>query len=111
MAQHSLGKVTATAGTPVRLTTNESDPTARYGAHSYLVEALSTNTGAVYIGSASLNRTTLAGVYAILPPPTTNSYPNFSATVTYAAAAFNLAEIYIDVDVSNEGALVSNIVA
>ncbi len=110
MAQHSLGKVTTTTG-PVRVTINQADPTLRYGAHSYLVEAVSTNTGAVYIGNSAMNKTTLSGVYAILPPPTTNSFSNFSATVTYAPAAFNMAEIYIDVDVSGEGALVSVIVA
>ena len=103
----SLGKVTATAGTPVRLTMNESTPTTRYPAHSFLVEALSTNTGDVYVGTSTMNRTTLAGVYAIIPPPTANLYLSFTATVSYAPAAFNLNEVYLDVETTGEGALVS----
>lgn len=111
MANKSLGKVTATAGTPVRLTNNQTDPAAAYSCHSYFVEALSTNTGAVYIGNSTLNKTTLAGVYAILPPPSTNIYPSFSSAVGYSPAHFNAAEVWIDVATSTEGVLVSVVVA
>ena len=103
----SLGKVTTTAGTPIRLTTNESVPGTRYAAHSFLVEALSSNTGAIYVGTSTMNRTTLAGVFAVIPPPTANNFPSFTATVSYSANHFNLAEIYLDVATSAEGALVS----
>ena len=104
----SLGKVTVTvSGTPIRLTNAEGDPTVRYPAHSFLVEALSTNTGALYVGTRTMDKTSLAGVFAIIPPPLTNSFPSFSTTVTYAPAAFNLADIWLDAAVSGEGALVS----
>lgn len=107
MALHGLGKITATPGTPVRLTSNQSTPAARYPVHSFLCEAVSSNTGNVYIGGPSLNRATLADVFCVLPIPTTNLLPSFSATVSYAAAAFNLADIYLDTDVAGEGVLVS----
>jgi len=112
MAQKSLGKVTVTTpGTPVRLTLNQSDPTARYAVHAYMVQALSSNTGKIYIGSASMNKTTLAGVYAYLPVPTASLAPAFSASVALAAANFMMNEIYLDADVGSEGAIVSAIIA
>lgn len=107
MANLSLGKITATAGAPVRITTNQTSASASLPVHSYLIEALSTNTGKVYIGNSTLNRTTLAGVYAILPPATTSVYPSFSSAVSYAPSIFNAADIWIDVDTSTEGVLAS----
>lgn len=112
MAERSLGKITTTAGSSLRFTNNESSPTANLGAHSYLVQALSTNTGKVYIGTSSpVDRTNLTNVIAVLPPPTANIFPSFSATITYAPAGFNLAERYIDVETSGEGVLISYIEA
>ena len=116
MAMRSLGKVTTNAGTPVRLTANEADTTARYVVHSFLVEVLQGNTTKIYVGASNLNRTTLAGVYAVIPVPTLTAgvatiLPSFSATVTYASGAFNLAEVWMDVDSNGEGALVSAIKA
>lgn len=108
----SLGKVTvANAGVPVRLTNNQGDPTVLFRAHSYLVEVLSTNTGKVYIGAQNLDRTTLVGVYAILAPPTTNIYPTFSSTISYAPNPLNVASVWIDVDVNGEGVIASVIQA
>jgi hypothetical protein len=108
----SLGKVTvANAGVPVRLTNNQADPAVLYRAHSYLVEVLSSNTGKVYIGAANLDKSTLVGVYAILAPPTTNIYPTFSSTISNLPNPFNIAAVWIDVDVNGEGALVSVIQA
>ena len=65
------------------------------------------NTGKVYVGALGMNTSTLAGVYAVLAIPSTTSLPAFSATITFAPGSFNLNEIYLDVDVSAEGALVS----
>lgn len=106
--QLSLGKVTiASAGTPERVTKNQTAPTAQLLSHSYLVEALGTNNGKIYIGSSTMDRSTLAGVYAILPPPTTNVFPSFSATVAFLPLNFDMSQIYMDADTSDEGALVS----
>src|SRR5262245_54553520 len=112
MALHSLGSVViATPGTPARVTNNQSVPTHRLPAHSFLIEALSTNVGKVYIGTSNMNKTTLLGVCAILAIPTTNILPSFSATVAFSASAFNLADYFIDTDNTNDGALISYIVA
>ena len=111
MALHGLGKVTTTIGVPVVVTNNETIPGARYPVHSFMVEVLPSNSNKIYIGSSTMVRSTLAGVYAILPPPTTNVLSNFSVTVTYAPAAINLNEIFLDVDANGEGALVSAVKA
>ena len=112
MANQSLGYVTVTAaGTPVRLTSNETTPADRYPVHSYLIEVVSSNTGKIFVGSSTMNKATGAGVYAVLPPPTTNVYPSFSSNIVEAAAGFNLAEVYLDADVNGEKALVSVIIA
>lgn len=108
----SLGPITVPiAGQPVRTTNNQADPTALYRAHSYLIEALSTNTGKIYIGAFNMNKSTLVGVYAVLPPPTANMFPSFSSTISNLPNPFNMAAVYIDVDVAGEGVIVSVIQA
>jgi hypothetical protein len=108
MALRSLGKITvAAAGTPVRVTANLTTPTERLAAHSFIVEQVPGNTGKLFIGGPGMNKTTLAGVYAILPIPTVNSLPSFSSVITNAPAGFNMAELFIDADVNGESALVS----
>lgn len=106
----SRGKVTVTsAGTPVRLTTNESTPSARLGCHAFMVESLSTNTGKIFIGTSGMNKTTLAGVVAILAIPTSNILPVFTVGFSGAPNAFNLADYYVDADNSGEAVLVSTL--
>lgn len=102
MANISLGKVTvASAGTPQQVISTQTQ------AHSYLVQALSTNTGKVYIGSKTMVKSTLVGVFAVLAAPTTNLLPSFASAVSYSSSHFDLQNVYLDVDNSGEGALVS----
>lgn len=104
MALKSLGKVTVTtAGTPVRATINESTPANRYAVQSFSVFALAGNSGAnIYAGSSAMNKTTLAGVYAIIPKGAAGS-----AVIVQAPAGINLNEIYIDADTNGDACLVS----
>jgi hypothetical protein len=104
----SLGKITVPSpGTPIRLTANEVDSNKRLACHSMLIEALPGNTGKIYIGqNSSMNKTTLAFVIAILPVPTANLIASFSVTA-YVAAGFHADQLWIDVDVANEGVLAS----
>ena len=107
----SLGKVVVTtAGTPVQMTQNSTNQT-KVRCHSFMVEALSANSGKIYIGAKGMSKTTLAGVYAILPVPTANILPSFSATLTLVPDAFIPSTIYIDADVSGEGVLASIVVS
>ena len=109
----SLGKLTvAAAGTVVRLTTNQTDPTARLSVHSILIQAWPTNGGKVYIlSSPTGDRTTGVDVLAILAVPATNIIPSASATVTYAPAAINAASYWIDADENGDAVLASFIQA
>lgn len=104
MALRSFGKVTvASAGTPVRATSNESVPTARVGVQSLTVFALAGNAGAnIYVGNSAMNKSTLAGVYAIVPKGSSGG-----ATINLAPAGINANEIFIDADTNGDAALVS----
>lgn len=106
----SLGKVTiASAGTPERITKDQSTPATNISSHAVLIEALSANTGKIYIGTSTLNKTTLAGVLAVLAVPTTNIIPVFSLGVSIAPNGINLADIYFDCDTTSEGVTVGYI--
>lgn len=109
MAIRSLGLVTVpTAGTPVRLTANESVPTAHVGAHSISVQAWHPNTTRVYIGDReSMVRATGVGVLMVLAIPTANALSQFTATIVNSPAGFDAAQLWLDVDTNDEGALVS----
>jgi hypothetical protein len=107
----ALGKVTVpAAGTPVRSTANLTDPTRRYAVHGVLIQALTGNTGKVYIGTTGLNKSTLANVFAVLAIPTTNQLPTFSAALTLAPNAITLDDLYLDADINGEGVLVTALV-
>ena len=103
------GKVTVTtSGTPVRLTINETDPTARVACHAFMVEAWPTNTGKMYVMDRSNGViATGVGVVAILAIPTSNILPVFTAGFSSAPNAFNLANYYVDADTNGEAVLVS----
>ena len=97
-------------GTPVRVTVSEADPTASQGCHGVLIQVLKTNTGAVYVGSATMNKTLLTGLFAQLAIPTVNQIPTFSAALTLSPGGIQLRDLYIDADVATEGAIVSILV-
>lgn len=104
MAVKSLGKVVVTsAGTPVRATANQSDPTARFACQSLSVQALSGNSGTnIYVGSASLNKSTLVGVYLIIPKGSQGSF-----SIDLAPEGIMANEVYIDADTTNDAALIA----
>lgn len=108
MPARSLGKVTVvTAGVPVRLTTNRTDPAQPYKAHSLFVEQVTGNTGKLYVGvSSSMNKTTLVGVVAVIPAPA-GSLPFLDMSDELAPNGIAVSEMWLDADTSGEGALVS----
>lgn len=128
MAFKSTGAyvVVTTAGTPVLATSSQTDPTKRVACHTVFVQQHAENTGKLYlmtlynpdgkITSAQLNKTTGVGVVATLPAPTLSSgvaiiLPWVAYTIPYAPGGGNLADFYIDADVSGDKATVSVIVA
>ncbi len=107
MAVRSLGLVTATAATPVRLTANETDPLARVAAHSIVVQAWHNNSGLVYVGDRStMVRATGVGVLEVLQIPVAGAHLKFMVTNINAPAGFNAADLWLDVDVNDDGVLV-----
>lgn len=110
MGMIALGKVSVTTpGTPVRLTANRADPTARVACQTVLIQPLLGNTGSVYLGEQGMNKTTFAGVYAIVPTPA-GGFSNFALSIPLAPAAFDAAALFLDADTAAEGVLVTVLV-
>ena len=97
MAIIANGKTAVTtAGTPVQLVA----PTGVSKGKWMTIQPLSTNTGNIYVGNRGLNKSTLAGVMAILAP-TAVPFPIF-----VEGPALNVEDIWIDGD-TNGNAVVS----
>ena len=107
----SYGKVAvASSGTPIQASVNGANQgLANYTeCNAILIEAWPSNTGKVYIGNtATMNKSTGAGVVGILAAPSTGFIPSFSATVSYAPGGIDVAQFWIDVDNSGEAVIVS----
>jgi len=99
-----LGKVTvASAGTPVPLS---SDPKVR--ACAILVATIPGLTGNIFLGGASLNQTTLQDVMIQFNAPTAQGPPDqFVLASEDAQNSLGVADYFLDVSVSGEGALVT----
>src|SRR5215470_14805550 len=110
----SLGKVVVpSAGTPIQVTVNNfvPFPTGDVKCHSFMVQAWFNNTGKVWVGNMpNFSKITGRGLVAVIPIPTTNLIQSFSATIASAVNTFNMIDIWIDVDVSNEAALVAVVI-
>lgn len=109
----TIGKFTVTPGTPVRLTSQLTNQpaTEKFGCHGVLVQALFNNTGKIYVGDRTLNKAAMTGIHATLAIPTANTIPSFTAALTAAPNAVNLADLYVDGDVQGEGVTVSVLIA
>ena len=79
--------------------------------HAILIEVLETNLGKVYIGLAGMNKISRVGVLLTLPIPTANLIPTFSISLTAAANALSLSDLWLDADNSGEGVTVGGVVA
>jgi hypothetical protein len=104
MALFSIGKKTVTtAGTPVQVIATSTNCTAAY------FQALSTNTGKIYIGAgAGLIKASFANVLRVIVPPpasplTLDSWNPQGITM----GPIDLSTIWVDSDNSGEGILVS----
>ena len=104
----SLGKVTVTtAGIPVQLAAKTTNCNVAY------FQALSTNTGKIYIGvTAGLVKATLANVLRVLlPPPATPLTLDSFSPQGITPGPIDLSTIFVDADNSLEGILVSYLVS
>lgn len=107
----SLGKLTVTtAGTLLRVTSGQTDPTARFVVHAVLFQAWRTNAGRIYVGKAGFSKTTGTGLLGTLAIPTNNTLPTFSMALTLAPAGIRLDDLWLDADTDGEGCSVSVII-
>lgn len=108
----SLGKVAVTtAGTPVRITSGQADPSKKVSVHSVFLQAISTNTGRIFVGTSSaMSKTSFVGVVAMIPAPSasaaTGTLPYFETTIVPSPNGYNLADFWIDAEVSTDGVIV-----
>jgi hypothetical protein len=108
----ALGSITVpTPGTPVQATSGLASPSAYKLCHGIMIESLPSNVGKIYIGLVGLVKGTYVGVLAVLPAPTANSYPSWSASIGYAPNAIEATQVYIDADSANDGAIISLVTA
>ena len=98
-----------TPGTPVSVLaaapSDEMKAAGTWPLHGILFQAFQGNTGRVYVGSATMVKATLVGVYAVLAIPSDQTLPTFSAALTWSPNALRLEDFYVDADVADDGAL------
>ena len=98
MAWQTLGKITiVTSGTKVQITS------AHVPVHAIFIQQNPANTHKIFVGLSTMNQATLAGVLAILPPPTTTSFPAIAVSPIGGPNALDLADIYVDVAAGGDG--------
>ena len=107
----ALGKVAvASPGTPVRATANQADPTRIFNVNSFVIQALPTNTGNIYVGTSSaMNKSTFVGVAGVIPPSTFTNIPAYGGVLVNAPGGIELQSIWLDADNASEGALVTGV--
>lgn len=102
----ALGSFTVpVAGTPVRIVPPTDQPKT---CHAFSIQALPTNTGKVFVGDrATMNKTTMVGVLAIIPIPTANLLGSFTSALAMGANAIPIDNLWLDVDTGGEGVIMS----
>lgn len=103
MAEIAVGPVTTTAGVKVRLAD------ARLPVQAYLIRPLPGNTGKCYIGNTDtfVVATLSGGVLYVVEPPNADGFCQPASASSPAANPFNLNDLRLDVEVDDEGVLVT----
>jgi len=104
-----LGKiVVVSGGTPVRITSNLSDPSAVLKVHSLVIQWVSSNSDDMYVSLSSVdNRATLSECLGIL----NSSTPVWGAGIAYEVNGINAADLYLDAASDGDAAIVSAVVS
>lgn len=105
-----FGYISGVAGTPKRLTANQTAPNEGFLCHAIFIQQVRTNTGFLLIGTPGLNESTGAGLNAVLAIPTDNSLPSAMVGISESPNALNAAEYVVDWTVTGDKALVSVLV-
>jgi hypothetical protein len=103
---YPLGAIQPTSGSPLNVLNNF--PNLVWTMSKVLtVTGLSTNSGNVYVGRSTMNRSTLAGVLLIVAPGQTLQVP-FNMT---NSNILDLTKFYVDVDHTGDQALIDALFA
>ena len=98
-------------GTPVQVTAGFAALGIQLSTcHAALLQALHDNTGRIYIGLSTLNRTTRANCAAVLAAPSGAAIPSFGISNPLSPAGVDLAALYLDADTNGEGILLTMLV-
>jgi len=106
-----LGKINPTPGTPVAVVSLLPPSGYPEPVHGVLIQARRANVGYAFVGNRDMVAATDEGLYAQLAVPTVNTIPSFTAALTLAPNAINLADLYIDVITLGDGVIVSVLIA
>ena len=110
MSAHPLGNITsASIVNGTRATNNETTPAARYACQALQFQALSTNTGSVYICDRQTPTLTLH-VLAEIPAPSAGppaTRPAWTIGNPTAPNPFNAADFWVLPEVADEGVRVT----
>ena|SRR5436190_24291160 len=98
-------------GTPVRILDVAPISDNNHRVHGVMIQVFPGNTGILYVGNGDLNKGTYVGVHAFLAIPTVNFIPTFSAALTIAPNAIDLAKLYLDAAVAQNGAIITYLLA
>lgn len=104
------GKITVTtAGTPVQIFTNDPGGNMpKFKVAKIRIEPLPANTGKIYVGSSTLDKSSMVGVLDILNKwPTTGPPDRFLVDSQEDSNVLFPDEYWLDADTSGEGAVVS----
>jgi hypothetical protein len=107
--------VVAAAGTPVRASNNQPDPTARVPLQSVTFQARPENLGVVFIflagalGASVINKTTRVTCVGFLAAPTDAAkgpFDSWSYTIPNVAQGLRLDDFWFDVNNNGDGVIV-----
>lgn len=102
-----IGTIAVVAGTRVRLTSGQTDPTKAYPCQAIRVEALVGNTGSVKVGDSTLVAATDVGVAANLLKCAATGPVSAVVFQAYGPNPLSLADFYIDGATSGDKVYVS----
>ena len=104
----SIGKITVPSpGTPVPITAGQVGTPGRFACHGVIIQALPTNVGPIYLGTARMQKSTFTEVYLVLAIPTPTHIPVFTGGRSNVSAGINLVDFYVDADAEYDGVLVT----
>lgn len=92
MAVRTLGVLSVTAGTPVRVTAT------RLPCQAFMVQAHPGNTDIGAVGNSTIVYATDTGIFGWVGVPSSNKVviPAFSTRHSFAPGAFNMADVWLD---------------